>query len=80
MTLHCHNWKAATMVTSDGVKTVCNLRRPAHALAQTPQTISCDTCALRVLREGQDRGLSEDAIKSWTWEMLGASEPPKGEL
>lgn len=77
MTIHCHNWKSPNMVTADGIKTVCDLRRTAVAIASTPQDMTCSVCALRVLREGQQRGLNENTIHSWTWEMLGAVAPPQ---
>jgi len=76
VTVHCHNWKSPRLVTPEGVKMVCNVRRPFAALAKTPQKITCDGCALRVLREGQSLGLSEDTIKAWTWEDLKAAPPP----
>ncbi len=80
MTKHCHNWKSERMITEDGIKTVCNLRRPVEAIAQVPQEISCDTCILRVFREGQNRRLDEDHIREWTWAELGATEPPCTEI
>lgn len=75
MTLHAHNWKAPNLITEEGIKTVCNRRRPRAQIADTLQSISCDTCSLRILREGQLRGLNEDNIKSWTWADLGAFAP-----
>jgi len=77
MTLHAHNWKSPTLVTEEGIKTVCNRRRSREQIADTPQGISCDTCSLRILREGQLRGLNDDNTKSWTWADLGATPPPR---
>ena len=74
---HCHNWKAAEPINNEGVKTVCNVRRPVAVISQTPQEISCGVCALRVLREGQANGLSEDDVMRWTWAALKAPEPPR---
>jgi hypothetical protein len=73
MTIHCHNWKVPNLVTSDGVKTCRSLRRPREAIAQTPMQITCGGCALKVVREGQSRGLGVDKISTWSWEDLGAT-------
>lgn len=80
MTKHCHNWKLPNLITIDGVKTVCSLRRPIEALAETFAAISCGTCSLRVLREGQDLGLDIDKCMSWSWTDLGAMSPPKKQV
>lgn len=75
MTIHCHNWKSANLVTDKGVKTVCHLRRPLEAIAPLPFNITCGVCALRVVREGQARGLVVELIATWSWNDLGAPEP-----
>lgn len=75
VTIHCHNWKVTNLVTEKGVKTVCQLRRPPSAIASLPRDITCSVCALRVVREGQSRGLVVEQIDTWTWRALGATDP-----
>lgn len=75
MTIHCHNWKSANLVTAKGVKTVCHLRRSWAAIAPLPFNITCGVCALRVVREGQAHGLVVEQLATWSWKDLRATEP-----
>lgn len=80
MTQHAHNWKSSAMITADGmVRTACGLRRSPEDLAPTPTEITCDICALKVFREGQERKLDIMRTMEWTWADVGAPPPPRTE-
>lgn len=67
-TRHVINWKA------DRPRTVCGLSTDDRiVLPALPVDITCSVCALRVLREGQRRGLKTAEAAQWTWEDLGTS-------
>jgi hypothetical protein len=69
-TKHVGNWKAPDLVNKGGIKTVCNLRRSVDNIAAQLRQVTCDTCILRVLREGQELGLNIEQISNWTWKDL----------
>jgi len=67
-TIHVINWKTR----GQEPKTVCGLSRKGREVApERPINITCNTCSLRILREGQRLGLVALKADEWEWRHLG---------
>lgn len=62
-TIHVLNWLCPT-------KTVCNLSLKDRITTEDIKKITCDICALRILRTGQKLGLEVKDIMEWDFEVL----------
>ena len=67
ITVHALNWLSPQ-------RTCCDLQTDGRNLAEAPAEVSCNKCALRLLRTGQAKGLDVSKIMDWTFEDLRGGE------
>jgi hypothetical protein len=73
VTVHAANW-----IRID--RTVCDLplydrSGDPRTLAACPADITCDICAIRVVRAGQRLGLPVKNALEWTWDQIHRYQP-----
>lgn len=64
-TVHIRNWKVEN-------RTVCGLRLSNRIVTRNLAEVTCDVCSLRIIREGQSRGLKAEDCMNWDLSRLEA--------